>query len=87
MSSTARPLSKRLALVAGYATAAVVIAAASPVARRHPVKATATRASRHYSTARGGLDLWLDSRSTPPPTLTELLLEAALGAIATRPPQ
>ena len=87
MATSTRPLSKRLAIVAGYGAAALVIAAASPVAKRHPVQATAAKASRQYSTVRGGLDLWLDGKSTPPPTLGELLLEAALGAIASRPPQ
>jgi hypothetical protein len=80
-----RPLSKRLAVTAGYATAALAIAAVSPVARRHPVHATAVRAAGQVRTVRSGLDLWLDLRSSPPPTLGELLTEAVLGALASRP--
>lgn len=85
MATATPPLSKRLATTAGYASAAVLIAAASPVFRRHPVQATAARASRQIGTVRSGLDLWLDSRSTPPPTLGELVIEALLGAMANRP--
>jgi hypothetical protein len=86
MDTDGRPLHTRLAVTAGYASAALLIVAASPVIRRHPVQATAAKAYRGASTARSGIDLWLDVRSTPPPTLTELLLEGVLGAIATRPP-
>ncbi len=86
MDTDGRPLHTRLAVTAGYASAALLIVAASPVIRRHPVQATAARAYRQAATARSGIDLWLDVRSTPPPTLTELLLEGVLGAIATRPP-
>lgn len=83
--ATAPPLTKRLAVTAGYAAAALAIAAVSPVARRHPLHATATRAVGQVRTVRSGVDLWLDRRSAPPPTLGELLTEAVLGALASRP--
>ena len=82
--ASGRPLHTRLAVTAGYATAALVIAAVSPALARHPVRNAALTASRHVATARSGLDLWLEVRSTPPPTLTELAIEALLGGYANR---
>lgn len=79
------PLSKRLVTTGGYATAALLIAAASPVVRRRPVHAATAKAYRQVATARSGLDLWLDVRATPPMSLGDLLLESLLGAMADRP--
>ena len=79
------PLSKRLVTTGGYATAALLIAAASPVVRRRPVHVATAKAYRQVATARSGLDLWLDVRATPPLSLGDLLLESLLGAMADRP--
>lgn len=86
MTTATRPMGARLAVAAGYGLAALLIAAASPVTRRHPVRATAAKAQRQVVTARRGLDLWLDVRSEPPPSLGELLFEGLIGALAARPP-
>jgi hypothetical protein len=76
----------RLAVTAGYGLAALLVAATSPVARRHPVRATAAKAQYHAGSVRRGLDQWLDVRSEPPPSLGELLFEGLIGALAARPP-
>jgi hypothetical protein len=78
MATGGRSLGKGLAAVAGYGAAALVVVAATPVLRRHPLRTATMTAYRGVHTARSGLDLWLDSRAAPPPTLFELLLEGLL---------
>lgn len=78
MAAGGRSKGKGLATAAGYGAAALLVVAATPILRRHPLRTATTKAYRGVTTARSGFDLWLDSKAAPPPTLFELLLEGLL---------
>lgn len=86
MTMSNRSMGSRVGVVAGYAAAGLMIAAVTPLLRRHPVRATAARAARGVATARSGIDVWLDLHVTPPPTFGELAFESVVAALLPRDP-
>jgi hypothetical protein len=72
--------------MAGYAAAALLIAAASPIIARRPGRATAVKVYRQAATSRARVDRWLDLQSGPPLGIGDVLLESLLGGLASRPP-
>lgn len=86
MPTDGRSLGRRLATTAGYAAAALIIAAALPIVARRPGRATAVKVYRQAATGRERLDGWLDRQSSPPLGIGDVLLESLLGGLASRSP-